>query len=102
MSDVRVNLTLHGGDQVNLEKTRSERKVAEVGVTFALKSLTSKERKSMSLMRDRMKSLEDNRKCLVSRCGSDRQSLDDNQRQFLDFGEAAPEPDGDKHTRHDE
>lgn len=57
VTNVRVNLMLHGGNQVNLEKTHSAH-TAAVGITFALKSLTSNERKSMSLMRDRMKSLE--------------------------------------------
>lgn len=57
---------LHGGNQVNLEKTHSAHMVA-VGITFALKSRTSSERKSMLLMRDRMKSLEDKSKMIGQR-----------------------------------
>ena len=63
---MRVNLKLHGG----IKKERPEHKhlvesLGNYGSTFALKSLDSNERKSMSLMSDRIKSLEENSKIVM-------------------------------------
>lgn len=60
--NVRVNLTLHAGNRVQIQHMNILVSRSLESFTFALKSLTSKERKSMSLISDRMKSLEENGK----------------------------------------
>lgn len=71
VTNVSVNLMLHGGNRVHLVKTEYKHADARISqqtlrrialarlVTFALKSLTSSERKSMSLISDRINSLEE-------------------------------------------